>query len=190
MTDEPPTIRFGPGPPVVPGPPPYEQKAYPLPVVGQPPRRPWHHNPYNVLAATVVTAAFVGLCGLAIITIFDRSPNSGRNDAQTATSGTTGSAVTTPAAAPAAAVTAGPATSAAAQPNLSPRPRPTTTRPTAPRTSAKPPPSNCDPAYPTVCIPPLPPDLDCGDITHRNFVVRPPDPHKFDGDKDGIGCES
>lgn len=49
---------------------------------------------------------------------------------------------------------------------------------------------NCDPSYPTVCIPPPPPDLDCGDITYRNFTVLPPDPHRFDGDHDGIGCES
>lgn len=49
---------------------------------------------------------------------------------------------------------------------------------------------NCDPAYPTVCIPPAPPDLDCGDITFRRFEVRPPDPHRFDGDSDGVGCES
>jgi micrococcal nuclease len=48
---------------------------------------------------------------------------------------------------------------------------------------------NCDPAYPTVCIPPPPPDLDCGDITFRRFEVLPPDPHAFDGDHDGIGCE-
>jgi micrococcal nuclease len=48
---------------------------------------------------------------------------------------------------------------------------------------------NCDPAYPEVCIPPPPPDLDCKDITYRNFKVLPPDPHNFDGDKDGIGCE-
>lgn len=48
---------------------------------------------------------------------------------------------------------------------------------------------NCDPAYPTVCIPPSPPDLDCGDITFRRFTVLPPDPHSFDGDHDGIGCE-
>ena len=47
----------------------------------------------------------------------------------------------------------------------------------------------CDPAYPTVCIPPPPPDLDCGEITFRRFKVLPPDPHGFDGDKDGIGCE-
>jgi micrococcal nuclease len=49
---------------------------------------------------------------------------------------------------------------------------------------------SCDPSYPTVCIPPPPPDLDCGDITFRRFEVLPPDPHRFDGDGDGIGCES
>jgi endonuclease YncB( thermonuclease family) len=25
--------------------------------------------------------------------------------------------------------------------------------------------------------------------TGRNFVVRPPDPHRFDGNQDGRGCE-
>lgn len=50
--------------------------------------------------------------------------------------------------------------------------------------------SNCDPSYPTVCIPPYPPDLNCGDIPYRRFTVLPPDPHGFDGDHDGIGCES
>jgi transposase len=53
-----------------------------------------------------------------------------------------------------------------------------------------PPPSNCHPSYPTICIPPPPPDLDCGDVPHRRFTVLPPDPHRFDGDHDGIGCES
>lgn len=53
-----------------------------------------------------------------------------------------------------------------------------------------PPPGNCDPAYPDVCIPPPPPDLDCVDISYRNFRVLPPDPHRFDGDRDGIGCET
>lgn len=47
----------------------------------------------------------------------------------------------------------------------------------------------CDPSYPTVCIPPSPPDLDCSDIRYRDFKVLQPDPHRFDGDKDGIGCE-
>jgi micrococcal nuclease len=49
---------------------------------------------------------------------------------------------------------------------------------------------SCDSSYPTVCIPPPPPDLDCGEISFRNFKVLQPDPHRFDGDKDGIGCES
>jgi micrococcal nuclease len=48
----------------------------------------------------------------------------------------------------------------------------------------------CDPAYPTVCIPPPPPDLDCKDVRYRNFKVLAPDPHHFDGDHDGVGCES
>ena len=49
---------------------------------------------------------------------------------------------------------------------------------------------NCDPSYPDVCIAPPPPDLDCKDIPYRRFRVLPPDPHRFDGDHDGIGCES
>lgn len=49
---------------------------------------------------------------------------------------------------------------------------------------------SCDPSYPTVCIPSPPPDLDCRDISYRNFQVLPPDPHHFDGDHDGIGCET
>ena len=48
----------------------------------------------------------------------------------------------------------------------------------------------CDPSYPDFCIPPPPPDLDCGDISQKRFTVLQPDPHRFDGDKDGIGCES
>ena len=49
---------------------------------------------------------------------------------------------------------------------------------------------NCDPSYPTVCIPPPPPDLNCDDIPFRNFQVLPPDPHNFDGNHDGFGCQS
>lgn len=49
---------------------------------------------------------------------------------------------------------------------------------------------SCDPSYPTVCIPPPPPNLNCRDIPYRQFRVLPPDPHGFDRDKDGIGCES
>ncbi|MCS7294077.1 MAG: thermonuclease family protein, partial [Dehalococcoidia bacterium] len=47
----------------------------------------------------------------------------------------------------------------------------------------------CDPSYPDVCLPPPPPDLDCADIPYRRFTVRPPDPHRLDPDRDGIGCE-
>ena len=61
---------------------------------------------------------------------------------------------------------------------------------------------DCDPAYPSICIPPSPPDLDCRDISESDFRVYLPtdsdvpsdlnefDPHRFDGDDDGIGCES
>lgn len=49
---------------------------------------------------------------------------------------------------------------------------------------------NCDKSYPDVCIAPYPPDLDCGDITFKKFRVIGSDPHRFDSDKDGIGCES
>ena len=51
-------------------------------------------------------------------------------------------------------------------------------------------PNQCAVEYPTVCIPPPPPDLNCPDITYRNFTVLPPDRHHFDSDHDGIGCEA
>jgi hypothetical protein len=68
------------------------------------------------------------------------------------------------------------------QPTSTPRPSTATFTP-APQ-------QNCDPSYPTVCIPPPPPDLDCGEIPYRRFTVLPPDPHDFDRDGNGIGCES
>ena len=49
--------------------------------------------------------------------------------------------------------------------------------------------AGCDPSYSGVCIPSPPPDLDCGDIEVRRFDVVGVDPHRFDGDRDGIGCE-
>jgi hypothetical protein len=71
------------------------------------------------------------------------------------------------------------------QPASAPAPVP------APAPPPPPPPSgNCDPSYPGVCIPPSPPDLDCGQISQRGFAVVGADPHRFDGDGDGIGCES
>jgi Staphylococcal nuclease homologue len=52
-----------------------------------------------------------------------------------------------------------------------------------------PPGKDCHPSYPGRCIQPPPPDLDCRDISARNFKVVGSDPHRFDGDNDGIGCE-
>ena len=48
---------------------------------------------------------------------------------------------------------------------------------------------NCSSAYPQKCIPPAPPVLKCKDVGQKNFLVLPPDPHNFDPDGDGIGCE-
>jgi hypothetical protein len=71
----------------------------------------------------------------------------------------------------------------------SPPPATTTAQPATTTTTA-----NCAPSYPDVCIPPPPPDLDCGQIPYRNFRViynvPDPDPHGFDRDHDGIGCEA
>ena len=50
--------------------------------------------------------------------------------------------------------------------------------------------NNCDTSYPDFCIPSSPPDLDCKDIAQKKFTVLQPDPHRFDSDKDGSGCES
>jgi endonuclease YncB( thermonuclease family) len=67
------------------------------------------------------------------------------------------------------------------------------TQPKQNRPRAQPvvPTGNCDPSYPDVCIPPFDEvgDLNCGDVPEGGFAVRPPDPHEFDGNGDGIGCE-
>lgn len=49
---------------------------------------------------------------------------------------------------------------------------------------------NCDASYPDFCIPSPPPNLNCPDIPQKRFTVTGPDPHGFDRDNDGIGCES
>ena len=49
----------------------------------------------------------------------------------------------------------------------------------------------CDPNY-EGCVPPYPPDLDCTDIKRMGLApirVIGIDVHKFDGDRDGIGCD-
>jgi hypothetical protein len=50
--------------------------------------------------------------------------------------------------------------------------------------------SNCDPSYPDFCIASPPPDLNCADISQKRFTVSGSDPHEFDRDNDGVGCES
>ena len=49
--------------------------------------------------------------------------------------------------------------------------------------------TNCDASYPTLCIPVGIGDLDCPDIDARRFPVVGADPHRFDGDHNGVGCE-
>jgi micrococcal nuclease len=71
----------------------------------------------------------------------------------------------------------------------SPVPTPAAIQPLVPGPGA-----GCEPSYPTICIPIGTPDLDCGDIDARRFTVLwdvpNPDPHRFDRERDGIGCES
>lgn len=88
-------------------------------------------------------------------------------------------------------VAPGPAPASGTPPTPTPRPTPPPAVP-APVVTAPPAAGggNCHPSYPSVCIPPPPPDLNCADIPHRFFPVRPPDPHGFDGNNDGVGCES
>ncbi len=47
---------------------------------------------------------------------------------------------------------------------------------------------HCDPGY-DPCVPPYPPDLDCADIDGPVRVLGD-DPHGFDADGDGTGCDS
>lgn len=46
---------------------------------------------------------------------------------------------------------------------------------------------SCDPNY-SPCVPDVAYDLDCGDLGYSVQVVGG-DPHGFDRDDDGIGCE-
>lgn len=50
--------------------------------------------------------------------------------------------------------------------------------------------SGCDPSYPGVCIPAPPPDLDCANVSYRRFAVVGADPHRFDANHDGVGCQA
>lgn len=57
-----------------------------------------------------------------------------------------------------------------------------------PAPTSPPRPSGCDSCYPYVCIPISSRDLDCCDVRYSNFYCAC-DPHGFDGDHDGWGCE-
>jgi micrococcal nuclease len=61
-----------------------------------------------------------------------------------------------------------------------------------PPTKNPPPNGKCDPNYAGGCVPPYPPDLDCDDLRATGLApVRSigSDPHRLDGDDDGIACE-
>ena len=58
--------------------------------------------------------------------------------------------------------------------------------------SCPPPSKDCEPSYPSLCIPKGSSDIDCPTLEKRgihDFKVIGSDPHGFDGDNDGIGCE-
>jgi hypothetical protein len=50
--------------------------------------------------------------------------------------------------------------------------------------------SGCDPNYSGACIPRYPPDVDCSQLSARNFRSIGSDPHGLDRDHDGIACEA
>jgi len=82
------------------------------------------------------------------------------------------------------------ATTTTAPPTTAP---PATTAPYVPPTEPYEPPaptasSGCDPNY-SGCVPIVPYDLDCPDI-NGPVQVYGDDPHGFDGNNDGVGCES
>jgi Staphylococcal nuclease homologue len=61
-----------------------------------------------------------------------------------------------------------------------------------PPTRTAPPSGKCDPNYSGGCVPLYPPDVDCAAI--RALGIAPvrvigSDPHRLDGDNDGLGCE-
>ena len=109
---------------------------------------------------------------------------------------TTAAPPTTAAAAPT--PTAPPATTTPPPPpSTTARPAPPVTQAlvaapaTTPPTTAQPSGGNCHPAYPGDCIPPAPPDLDCPDVARKVRVDHAHgDPHGFDRDGDGFGCDS
>ncbi len=72
------------------------------------------------------------------------------------------------------------------------QPKPPTPTPTPVPDEVDPPAGNCDPNYEGACIPPYSEgDVNCPEITARDFRIVGRDPHRLDGNpKNGIGCES
>jgi endonuclease YncB( thermonuclease family) len=62
-----------------------------------------------------------------------------------------------------------------------------------PPTETPPPSGKCDPNYAGGCVPLYPPDLDCADLRALGIAlpvrVVSSDPHRLDGDHDGLACE-
>jgi len=79
--------------------------------------------------------------------------------------------------------TATPSLTASLTPTFTPSPIPATATEVPTATTV------CDISYLPLCIPPPPPDLNCSDIPYTNFAVEFPDPHNFDSNGNGIGCE-
>jgi hypothetical protein len=143
-----------------------------------------------VVALAAVATLFVAGCGGP-----PKEPPDQPVDVETAVPDDSTDAFPTTTTSPApssAAVSSIPAPPPAPKPTPAPKPKPKPALPPpAPKPAPKPAPrASCDPSYPTVCIPPAPPDLDCGDVPYDHFQVVGADPHGFDNDHDGVGCES
>ena len=113
---------------------------------------------------------------------------------QTQTPGATATDESTSTGTPTSTATPFPTATATNIPTMTPSPTrtPTATSTNTPKPTNTPTrdPDECHPSYPDHCIPPPPPDLNCDDVPWTNFRVLPPDPHGFDGNNNGIGCES
>ena len=137
-----------------------------------------------------VTAFIVLIVGIAVASGCGDSDMEGREPIPTATTVTPTSS---PSVMPTEIPTPEPTPTPSPTPDSTPTPEPT--QPAVPTPSPPleltptPPPPDCDPSYPDFCIRSPPPELDCGGIVFRNFTVLPPDPHGFDEDNDGKGCE-
>jgi len=66
-----------------------------------------------------------------------------------------------------------------------------TAKPKSPQRGSAPAPAapSCNPNYSGACLP-LSGDVDCGEISARDFDSIGSDPFRLDGDGDGIACES